>query len=57
MVQFASGLMPSAGQGGIAVWAHVGGFIAGLVLVKLFAMPSRVASHRAYHWQPRRVGW
>ena len=57
MVQFASGLMPSAGQGGIAVWAHVGGFIAGLVLVKLFAMPSRVASYRAYHWQPRRVGW
>lgn len=24
-------------QGGVAVWAHVGGFIAGLVLIKLFA--------------------
>jgi membrane associated rhomboid family serine protease len=28
---------PEAGeQGGVAVWAHVGGFVAGLVLIKLF---------------------
>ena len=27
----------SRAQGGVAVWAHVGGFIAGLVLIKLFA--------------------
>ena len=28
---------PEAGeQGGVAVWAHVGGFVAGLLLVKLF---------------------
>jgi membrane associated rhomboid family serine protease len=26
-------------MGGVAVWAHVGGFIAGLVLVRLFAKP------------------
>src|SRR5690606_38627186 len=25
-----------ADQGGVAVWAHVGGFVAGVVLVKLF---------------------
>jgi membrane associated rhomboid family serine protease len=24
-------------QGGVAFWAHVGGFVAGLVLIKLFA--------------------
>jgi len=56
-LQLASGLMPSAGQGGVAVWAHVGGFMAGLVLVKLFAMPVRVASHRTNQWEPRRIGW
>jgi len=24
-------------EGGVAVWAHVGGFVAGIVLIKLFA--------------------
>jgi rhomboid family protein len=56
-LQLASGLLPSAGQGGVAVWAHVGGFMAGLLLVKPFAMHSRVASHRANRWEPRRIGW
>jgi len=27
----------SRAQGGVAVWAHVGGFVAGLVLIKVFA--------------------
>lgn len=27
-------------QGGVAVWAHVGGFVAGLLLIKLFAKPA-----------------
>jgi len=37
-VQLVSGLpqLNQHSQGGVAVWAHVGGFIAGLVLVKLF---------------------
>jgi membrane associated rhomboid family serine protease len=31
---------PEAGeQGGIAVWAHVGGFVAGLALIKIFQKP------------------
>lgn len=31
---------PEAGEsGGVAVWAHVGGFVAGVVLVKLFEKP------------------
>lgn len=47
----------SAGQvgGGVAFWAHVGGFVAGVVLVKAFARPDRVAAHRAHHWRPARV--
>lgn len=30
-------------SGGVAVWAHVGGFVAGVVLVKLFENPALVA--------------
>jgi membrane associated rhomboid family serine protease len=41
--------------GGVAFWAHVGGFVAGVVLVKLFARPESVAAHQAHHWRPRRV--
>jgi membrane associated rhomboid family serine protease len=33
-------------SGGVAVWAHVGGFIAGVLLIKLFANPRYVAAHR-----------
>jgi membrane associated rhomboid family serine protease len=43
--------------GGVAFWAHVGGFLAGLVLVKLFQSPRRTLDHRAHRWQPERVGW
>jgi membrane associated rhomboid family serine protease len=41
-----------AGDGGVAFWAHVGGFIAGAALVKLFARSDRIAMHRAGHWSP-----
>jgi membrane associated rhomboid family serine protease len=30
---------------GIAVWAHIGGFVTGLILVKLFENPRLVAQH------------
>jgi membrane associated rhomboid family serine protease len=43
--------------GGVAFWAHLGGFLAGIVLIKLFARPARVAQHEARHWEPRQVGW
>jgi len=33
--------------GGVAFWAHVGGFVAGLVLVKLFANPEFLERRRA----------
>lgn len=32
--------------GGVAVWAHVGGFVAGLILVKLFERPQLVGAKR-----------
>jgi membrane associated rhomboid family serine protease len=43
--------------GGVAFWAHFGGFLAGVLLVKLFARADYIAEHRARHWQPRRVGF
>ena len=56
LIQVLSGL-PSAGNvgAGVAFWAHVGGFVAGIVLVKLFARSDRVAAHVAHHWEPSRL--
>jgi len=31
----------SSAQGGVAYWAHIGGFVAGMVLVTFFAQPRR----------------
>ena len=33
-------------SGGVAVWAHVGGFVAGVILIKLFANPRLVQEHK-----------
>ena len=34
--------------GGVAFWAHIGGFLAGILLVPFFRVPERVAKHRAH---------
>ena len=36
-------------SGGVAVWAHIGGFVAGVVLVKLFENDILVAKRRLIH--------
>jgi membrane associated rhomboid family serine protease len=58
-LQFVSGLADIGGQqtGGVAFWAHIGGFVAGVVLVKLFRRPDHLNAHRTHHWRPRHVGW
>jgi rhomboid family protein len=57
-LQVLSGLAATGESGGgVAFWAHVGGFVAGLVLVKLFARKDRVSAHAARHWEPRRLRW
>jgi membrane associated rhomboid family serine protease len=44
-----SGLPAVEGEGGgVAFWAHAGGFVAGLLLCVLFRDPVRVAAHRAH---------
>lgn len=40
------------GGGGVAFWAHIGGFIAGVALIKIFERRDRVAAHTAGAWRP-----
>ena len=56
-LQFAGGVTSSFAEetGGVAFWAHLGGFLAGVILVKVFERRDRVAAHTSHHWQPRRV--
>jgi membrane associated rhomboid family serine protease len=57
LLQFVMGLTALGREGGgVAFWAHFGGFVAGVVLVKLFSRPAYVAEHKARHWRPERVG-
>ncbi|MEO8227886.1 MAG: rhomboid family intramembrane serine protease [Gemmatimonadota bacterium] len=47
-LQIFSGAMTYGSEtGGVAVWAHVGGFLAGAGLVTIFKDSARVAQHRA----------
>jgi membrane associated rhomboid family serine protease len=59
LLQVFGGLAGTVGEqgGGVAFWAHAGGFVAGAVLIKLFATDARVRAHRTQHYEPRRVGW
>jgi membrane associated rhomboid family serine protease len=47
LLQLASGALTPASGGGVAFWAHVGGFLAGIVLTPLFRNPRLLAEHRA----------
>jgi rhomboid family protein len=58
LIQFISGFSQIGGEeGGVAFWAHIGGFVAGLVFVKLFARNDYVAEHAAHHWRPQQGHW
>ena len=57
-LQFVGGLGSIGAEGGgVAFWAHVGGFVAGVVLVKLFARPDHLQAHRHSPWRPRHAGF
>ena len=45
--------------GGVAFWAHIGGFLVGVVLVRLFADRTHTVAHAQQQWRPRRstAGW
>jgi membrane associated rhomboid family serine protease len=54
VLQFLGGATAVAGAkaGGVAFWAHIGGFVAGMVLVKIFARREMVAEHEAGTYHP-----
>jgi membrane associated rhomboid family serine protease len=58
-LQVFGGLAQSVAEegGGVAFWAHIGGFLAGVVLIKVFAKRNHVAAHEATHYRPHRIGW
>ena len=44
--------------GGVAFWAHIGGFAVGIVFVKVFERSDRVRAHMRQAWRPRDArGW
>jgi membrane associated rhomboid family serine protease len=47
-LQLLSGWADPMSTGGVAVWAHVGGFVAGVLLVKVFDNPAWVAARRRH---------
>ena len=52
-LQFIGGVTSIATEGGgVAFWAHIGGFVAGVVLIKVFERRDRVAAHTSHHWRP-----
>ena len=57
-LQFAGGVTSIASEqtGGVAFWAHLGGFVAGVALTTLFERRDRIASHTSHHWSPRGAG-
>jgi membrane associated rhomboid family serine protease len=58
VLQFVSGLTVIDKEGGgVAFWAHFGGFAAGAVLIKLFARSDYLAQHQSRRWEPRRLGF
>lgn len=53
LLQLVGGLGDIGAEGGgVAFWAHVGGFVAGVVLIRFFERAGRVSGGR---WRPRRL--
>lgn len=48
VIQVLSGMVERPGSGGVAVWAHIGGFVAGVVLVKLFENRTLVEARKQH---------
>ena len=46
----------ATGEGGVAFWAHVGGFLAGVLLIKPFSRREYVSEHKSRHWRPKHLG-
>jgi len=51
LVQFMGAFSSSTATGGVAFWAHIGGFVAGLALVWAFKDEKLLAEHPHYGWK------
>jgi membrane associated rhomboid family serine protease len=55
VMQLLSGFGSLGSQGGgVAFWAHIGGFVAGVVLIYVFSKPELLKRHPYRGWNPRR---
>jgi membrane associated rhomboid family serine protease len=58
---FSAAATPSDAEGGVAFWAHIGGFVAGMALVYFFKKPSvdvmQPPQSRPFQTEPRRGPW
>jgi rhomboid family protein len=57
LLQIVGGGLASEEGGGVAFWAHAGGFIAGALLIYVFRDPELVAKHRAIAQTTDRLGY
>jgi rhomboid family protein len=56
IIQLVSGVVTAGNDvGGVAFWAHVGGFIAGIVLIKPFVREDYLQAHQRGRWRPGRI--
>ena len=53
LLQLIGGFGSVGAKGGVAFWAHVGGFMAGGLLVMLFRNPEMLRRHPYYGWKKR----
>lgn len=54
-LQLLSGTLDRGSGGGVAFWAHIGGFVAGVVLVRLFCSADRLAACRGRRGRTSRM--
>ena len=61
LIQLLSGTATGAAEAGVAFWAHIGGFVAGVALIKPFERRDLVAAKKAHVKLPRQEirnrGW
>jgi membrane associated rhomboid family serine protease len=61
LTQIGSAVLSAANQPGVAFWAHIGGFVAGMALVPFFKRPGvslwQPARSRAFELERRRGPW
>jgi rhomboid family protein len=60
VLQFLGGLPELAGaqgNGGVAFWAHIGGFVIGAATIRLFANPGYLESRKQNPWTPQHLRW